>query len=59
MAVRGKVYNVTHFMDFHPGGPDELLKGVGRDATQLYDKYHSWVNVDAFLGKCFIGYLIS
>lgn len=33
----GIVFNVTRYMDFHPGGIDELMKGVGKDATKLFD----------------------
>ena len=58
MAVRGKVYNVTHFLEFHPGGPEELMRGAGKDATLLFDKYHRWVNVDSMLDKCLVGYLV-
>ena len=25
-----------------PGGDDELLKGVGKDGTNLVQKYHAW-----------------
>lgn len=25
-------------MDFHPGGVDELMRGVGKDGTQLFDE---------------------
>ena len=25
-------------MDFHPGGEDELMRGVGTDATQLFNE---------------------
>ena len=28
-------------MDFHPGGVDELMRGVGTDATQLFDEVQS------------------
>lgn len=55
LAIRGKVYNVTRYMDFHPGGIDELMKGVGIDATKLFDDVHAWVNYEQLLGKCLIG----
>uniref|UniRef100_A0A0K8VDC3 Cytochrome b5 reductase 4 n=1 Tax=Bactrocera latifrons TaxID=174628 RepID=A0A0K8VDC3_BACLA len=55
MAIRGKVYNVTRYMDFHPGGVDELMRGVGCDATKLFDEVHAWVNYQQLLVKCFIG----
>ncbi|XP_058054026.1 cytochrome b5 reductase 4 [Anopheles bellator] len=55
MAIRGKVYNVTRYMDFHPGGPDELMRGIGKDATKLFDEVHAWVNYESLLAKCYIG----
>jgi len=36
--VSGRVYNVTHYMDFHPGGVEELMLGVGKDATNLFNQ---------------------
>jgi cytochrome-b5 reductase len=36
MALRGKVYNITEYIKYHPGGVSELMRGVGRDATDLY-----------------------
>ncbi|XP_035792602.1 cytochrome b5 reductase 4-like isoform X2 [Anopheles albimanus] len=55
MAIRGKVYNVTRYMDFHPGGAEELMRGVGKDATKLFDEVHAWVNYESLLAKCYIG----
>ncbi|EDV98183.1 cytochrome b5 reductase 4 [Drosophila grimshawi] len=55
MAIRGKVFNVTRYMDYHPGGVDELMRGVGRDATKLFDEVHAWVNYPQLLGKCYVG----
>lgn len=55
MAIRGNVYNVTRYMDFHPGGADELMRGVGKDATKLFDEVHAWVNYEQLLKKCLIG----
>lgn len=34
----GVVYNVTPYLEYHPGGVDELLRGVGRDCTPLFDE---------------------
>ena len=36
----GAVYNVTQYMDYHPGGWDELVRGAGRDATDMFNEIH-------------------
>lgn len=37
------VYNVTPYMDYHPGGEEELMKAAGKDGTDLFDKvWQSW-----------------
>ena len=38
IAFRGLVYNVTPYMDFHPGGAEELMRAAGTDGTQLFDE---------------------
>ncbi|KAI8804559.1 hypothetical protein BJ742DRAFT_760375 [Cladochytrium replicatum] len=58
MAIQGKVYNVTPYLKYHPGGVSQLMRGAGRDATELYLKIHPWVNIDVMLDKCFLGYLV-
>ena len=58
IAVHGRVYNVTPYMRFHPGGVDVLMRGVGKDATKLFLKFHAWVNVDSMLRNCCIGPLL-
>ncbi|XP_013179867.1 PREDICTED: cytochrome b5 reductase 4-like isoform X2 [Papilio xuthus] len=55
LAIRGRVYNITHYLPYHPGGPKELMRGAGIDATELFDKVHPWVNYDSLLAKCLIG----
>lgn len=34
----GFVYNVTPYMEYHPGGEDELMKAAGTDGTDLFDQ---------------------
>lgn len=57
MAIRGFVYNVTTYMDYHPGGDSELMRGVGTDGTQLFEEVHRWVNFESMLGACLVGKL--
>lgn len=59
MALEGKVYNITAYIPFHPGGEGELLRAAGKDGTSLFMKTHSWVNVEGMLGGCLIGILVS
>ncbi|KAK0546445.1 hypothetical protein OC846_004211 [Tilletia horrida] len=37
LLVHGKVYNVTTFMDEHPGGDEVLLSEAGKDATEAFE----------------------
>lgn len=57
IAIRGKVYNVTPYMEYHPGGIEELMRGAGQDGTLLFDEVHKWVNFESMLEKCYIGKL--
>ena len=44
VVLRGKVYRVSPYLPYHPGGEAILRKVLGKDITALYDKYHRWVN---------------
>lgn len=55
---QGKVYDMTSYIDFHPGGKGEIMKGAGKDMTELFFKAHSWVSFDALLGKLCLGPLV-
>lgn len=35
IAINGNVYNITDWIDKHPGG-DIIMKGVGKDATKMF-----------------------
>ncbi|KAM4041426.1 cytochrome b5 reductase 4 isoform 4-T4 [Anomaloglossus baeobatrachus] len=54
-CIRGLVYNVTPYMEYHPGGEEELMKAAGIDGTQLFDQVHRWVNYESMLKECLIG----
>ncbi|CAN6449289.1 unnamed protein product [Victoria cruziana] len=37
LVIDGKVYDVTKFLDDHPGGGDVLLSATGKDATDDFE----------------------
>jgi cytochrome b involved in lipid metabolism len=39
-AIRGKVYDLTNWVDQHPGGQEKILKICGKDGTELFVKQH-------------------
>ena len=46
-------------MEYHPGGWDELMKGAGKDATDLFNEVHRWVNYESMLEACLVGKLVE
>ncbi|ESK91906.1 mitochondrial cytochrome [Moniliophthora roreri MCA 2997] len=40
IIVHGRVYDVTDFLDEHPGGSKIILKYAGADATEAYEPIH-------------------
>lgn len=58
-AFNGKVYNITPYLRFHPGGVKELMRVAGRDGTRLFMLTHSWVNIEAMIDGTMIGFLVS
>jgi cytochrome b involved in lipid metabolism len=36
--ILGCVYNITPYLEYHPGGIPEIMKGAGIDATQLFNE---------------------
>jgi cytochrome b involved in lipid metabolism len=39
-VIRGEVYDLTNWIDKHPGGADKILKICGKDGTDLFVKQH-------------------
>ncbi|KAL2263822.1 hypothetical protein VTK26DRAFT_4989 [Humicola hyalothermophila] len=54
-VLGGRVYNITPYLPFHPGGEPELLRGAGRDGTKLFGEIHPWVNYEGMLAACLVG----
>ncbi|KAJ2607523.1 hypothetical protein H4S08_004800 [Coemansia sp. RSA 1365] len=59
IVINNKVFNITRYLDFHPGGRAQLMRVAGKDGTALFYNTHAWVNVDAMLNKCLVGFLKS
>lgn len=49
VVLRGKVYNISPYLAYHPGGSTILERVLGKDITALYDKYHRWVNETGYV----------
>jgi acyl-lipid (8-3)-desaturase len=59
LSIRGKVYDVTAWVDDHPGGRDMLVLNGGKDATQLFEAYHGEHVAPKYLDRYEVGTLTS
>ena len=39
-VIRGKVYDLTNWINKHPGGADKILRICGKDGTDLFVRQH-------------------
>ena len=58
-SYEGKVYNITPYLPFHPGGEGELRRVAGKDGRKLFMEVHPWVNWDNMLGECLVGIVVT
>lgn len=54
-VYKGDVYDITMYVDSHPGGVEILKPIYGKDMTELYDKNHSYIKIQNFIGPLKIG----
>ena len=60
VAYKGKVYDITDFVDKHPGGREQIMLAAGRDMTQLFHSYHQDHVAGLIEKKCkYVGDLVS
>ena len=57
IALNGAVYDVSVYLDFHPGGKKILEVMRGKDATEQFARAHPWVNHERLLSKFKMGIL--
>ncbi|KAI8139053.1 acyl-CoA dehydrogenase/oxidase [Fennellomyces sp. T-0311] len=55
IIVENKVYDVTNFLNDHPGGKKVLLKASGTDATAQFKAFHSPAVLEKYGPKLLIG----
>jgi L-lactate dehydrogenase (cytochrome) len=41
VVIKGRAFDVTNFLDDHPGGAKSLLRYGGKDGTEEYELLHS------------------
>ncbi|EON62545.1 hypothetical protein W97_01769 [Coniosporium apollinis CBS 100218] len=58
-SYQGKVYNISPYLPYHPGGEGELRRAAGKDGAKLFMEVHPWVNWENMMGECLVGILVS
>jgi cytochrome b involved in lipid metabolism len=51
-----RVYDITKYWKHHPGGK-KIFLGKGKDCTEVFKKYHAYVNCHYMLSKYQVGVL--
>ncbi|PGH01204.1 pre-mRNA-splicing factor ATP-dependent RNA helicase DHX16 [Blastomyces parvus] len=55
IIVDSNVYDITNFLDEHPGGAKILKRVAGKDASKQFWKYHNEGVLKKYGGKLKIG----
>ncbi|PWN95908.1 putative cytochrome b5 [Tilletiopsis washingtonensis] len=55
LLIDGKVYDVSKFMDEHPGGDEVLTSEGGKDATEAFEDVGHSDDARSLLGPMLVG----
>ncbi|XP_060109728.1 cytochrome b5 type B [Heteronotia binoei] len=55
LVIHGRVYDVTRFLNEHPGGEEVLLEQAGRDATESFEDVGHSADAQEMLTQYLIG----
>ncbi|KAG0039783.1 hypothetical protein BGZ82_006805 [Podila clonocystis] len=55
LAIHGKVYDCSGFIDEHPGGEEVLLDEAGRDATESFEDVGHSDEARDIMSKLYVG----
>jgi cytochrome b involved in lipid metabolism len=59
LVIDKKVYDVSRWMDEHPGGPEILLQEAGKDATNAFAEIGHSLYAEGLLKDYYIGDLAA
>ncbi|KAK4800802.1 hypothetical protein SAY86_022217 [Trapa natans] len=55
LVIEGKIYDVTGFMEDHPGGEEVLLSSTGKDATDDFEGIGHSSTAKAMMDEFYVG----
>ncbi|KAF8402090.1 hypothetical protein HHK36_013042 [Tetracentron sinense] len=55
LIINGKVYDVTKFLEDHPGGDEVLLSATGKDATDDFEDVGHSSTARAMMDEYYVG----
>ena len=44
-VIDGVLYDITNYVDQHPGGKKKITRGVGKDASAMFHKFHKGIEI--------------
>ena len=45
-VIDGRVYDITNYIKQHPGGVKKIEKGVGKDSSVMFHKFHKGIRLE-------------
>lgn len=57
IIINDKVYDVTNFLDVHPGGRRVIIPYAGKDATKVFNSFHAPTVLQKYGPKLLVGTL--
>ncbi|XP_078170249.1 cytochrome b5-like [Carex rostrata] len=55
LIINGKVFDVTKFLEDHPGGDDVLISSTGKDATDDFEDVGHSTTARAMMDEYYVG----